>query len=261
MIEYKFKETKEPETQDVDLSGMDDNESYTSVTTFPAEEAIKTPDMAEISSLMDIVEENEKNAREGGNKIVTSEDFVFTSEIIEKKKEKQRTMLLGASEKVVETIREGAEIIKRTSSDKERVRTYNKTAEMPKISHGKPAETGGKKTFLFFIIACLAVGILFGVQANSYYVAQIAVGKTVDAMSCAFGWFTTEGLPVVVDPLYPDVFFTAFAMGAGVLGVIGLFVWLDNDAKKASRVGHEHGSAHLGTPRDFKIFKNKFMER
>lgn len=69
-----------------------------------------------------------------------------------------------------------------------------------------------------------------------------------------------DALPVSLTPLNTSVAGIAFLMGFGILGIIGLFIYLDSEQKNLSRVGHEHGSARLGEPKDFKNFKTKFMD-
>lgn len=200
-------------------------------------------------------------------KIVHEEDVVITSEQaqqeqaeVQEEDTKVRKLFVKTMEWVVETIRDGVSEIEKTSSDKKIVREYKKEAVMPKIVHAKPMESkGGFKKILLFLLACAAVGVFMGIKANSYYI--YSGGKVTSAMSCAFSWLTVESLPYAVSPLYTDIFFVGFLLGFGILGVIGLFIWLDSDAKKNSRVGHEHGKARLGTSKDFKTFKNKFMEK
>lgn len=140
------------------------------------------------------------------------------------------------------------------------VRKYTNEAQFEKISFAKPTELnrGGKKKFIIFALVCIAVGIFFAVEANSYWVYMN--GKTTP-MSAAFAWVTVfDDLPVSLSPMDSSVMGMGFLMGAGILGIIGLFVYLDSDQKKLSRVGHEHGNARLGTPKDFKAFKQKFMD-
>lgn len=144
------------------------------------------------------------------------------------------------------------------SESKGKVRTYNKTAVMPKNSFAKPLEEGGAfvKKLLLFLAACVVLGIVVGIKANSYYI----VHDNESALNCAIMWIMEEGVPMSIDPFYANVFATGFLLGFGLLGIIGLFTYLDSEQKKHSRVGHEHGSAHLATSKDFKIYKNKFME-
>lgn len=161
---------------------------------------------------------------------------------------------------ICEQFQDGATLLERTDSGKKAVRTYDKTAQMPKIVYSKASASGGiVKKIIVFLIVCCCVGTFFGVQSNSYYIFK--EGTVSNTMSCALGWiFEADKMKMKLSPFVPEVFFTGFAVGAGILAVLGLFIYLDNESKKRSRVGHEHGSAHLGTGRDFKIFKNKFME-
>lgn len=141
------------------------------------------------------------------------------------------------------------------------VRKYTNVAEMQKIVFAKPKEVNGNplKKIAIFGIVCLFVGIFFGVEANSYY--NMMGGKVQSDLACAWSWLTVfDTMPVSIEPLNSSVFFTAFAIGFGILGIIGLFVYLDTEQKRLSRVGHEHGNARLGTKKDFKTFKTKFMD-
>lgn len=198
---------------------------------------------------------------------VHEEDVEYvTEQSLKEKAEKEegekkvRKLIVKTMEWVVETIKDGVSDIENTSSDKEKVREYKKEAVMPKIVHAKPLESkGGIKKILLFLAACACVGAFVGVKANSFYIFR--KGDVKNAMSCAFSWIMEEGMPYNISPFYSDVFFTGFLIGFGLLGIIGLFIWLDSDAKKNSRVGHEHGKARLGTSKDFKTFKNKFMEK
>lgn len=189
----------------------------------------------------------------------TAEDL--QNEKLQKESEDNKQALEIEGKRIaLDALKGATEELERTSPKDPHARQYKNSAVMPKVSFAKPSTQGGglKKLFLF-LIACCAVGIFFGVEANSYY--NYKDGKTNGVMSCTFSWLTVENLPISVTPLDTATFFGAFAIGAGILGIIGLFIWLDSDAKKKSRVGHEHGSSHLGTSRDFKVYKNKFMEK
>lgn len=129
---------------------------------------------------------------------------------------------------------------------------------VPKITFAKPKEAGGGlKKLLFFLCACVAVGTFLGVKANSYWVST---GMKSGGFESAYMWLLKENLPTVLNPLSPQIFGAGFCFGAGLLGIIGLFVYLDNDQKKRSRVGHEHGYTHIAEKKDFNVYKNKFME-
>lgn len=206
----------------------------------------------------------EKNNLESFEQVFTSseppikkEEVTFAVETTPEQAEKVHQTEMAIGNRLVEvqqTLKEAAQEVKDTSDKAERIREYKKNAEMPKIVHAK-ASTGANPLIKlgFFLVACIAVGVFFGIKANSYYVYS---GK-----SSAFGWLTVENLPYVFSPIYSDVFMTGFLAGAGILGVIGLFTYLDNDTKKASRVGHEHGQAHLAKAADHKTYTNRFMER
>lgn len=193
-----------------------------------------------------------------------------------KRKSKARELIIGIKKWVVEVMSIGENASSSVSADDEdqpetegegqialaetkKVRSYNKTAEMPKITYSAPIKG---KSFAFkltvFLIACAAVGVFMGVQANSYFFYK--GGKVESTLACAWSWLMEENMPITFSPINGSVFGLAFLVGFGILGIIGLFIWLDGDAKKQSRVGHEHGNARLGTKRDFKIFKRKFMD-
>lgn len=185
-------------------------------------------------------------------------DIPEADEALEKKKTNVKKIIIGIREWVVELIREGAVIAEKTGSDKKAAREYTKKAEMPKITFAAPVKKMSfVKKLIIFLIACVGLGVFFGVKANSYF--WFKDGKA-NAMACAWSWLMEEKLPIIMSPVQSDVFLTGFSMGFGILGIIGLFIWLDSDAKKRSRVGHEHGNARLGTNRDFKTYKRKFMD-
>ena len=190
------------------------------------------------------------------------------NEEVEKKKSRGNKVIIGMfqwikktsfSDGVESDIDDETDVVAQEAANK-KVRTYNKTAEMPKIIYGAPVK---KKSFLFklvvFLIACSGVGTFLGVEANSYFFYK--GGKVESALACAWSWMIEyDKMPTTISPINSEVFWTSFFVGFGLLGIIGLFIWLDNDSKKQSRVGHEHGNARLGTKRDFKIFKRKFMD-
>lgn len=186
-------------------------------------------------------------------------DTTESNEALEKKKTNVKTIIIGIKEWVVELIHEGTNVAERTGSDKKAAREYNKEAQMPKITFAAPAKkmSFGKK-LIIFLIACVAVGIYFGVEANSFFWYNNGVVES--SFACAWSWIMIENLPTVMSPIESGAFMAGFFLGFGILGIIGLFVWLDSDAKKQSRVGHEHGNARLGSKRDFAIFKRKFMD-
>lgn len=207
-----------------------------------------------------IVSENTENA-------VKDSDITYSSSETEEKKTEAQEQVNKAQELVVDSFSwivektmEGIDVIERTSDKKQKVRTYKNVAVMPKITYAKAAS--GKsflKTLIIFLIVCSVVGGIFSVYANSYMAVHYKENPT--PMACAFSWIMEfDTLPINLSQTYPDVMGMGFLMGFGILGIIGLFVWLDSDAKKQSRVGHEHGAARLANDRDYKTFKNKFME-
>lgn len=198
---------------------------------------------------------------------VTEEEIEYTSDVKEQeeeekieKKEALQKLFLGAFSWLVEKTNEGVELAENISSDKNAVRKYNKKAEMPKITYAKArGETPFLKKLIIFLIICTGIGIMFGAEANSYMAFHYAEKPT--PMGCSFGWIAEfDSLPFNISRFYGNVFFTGFMLGFGILGIIGLFIYLDSEQKKASRVGKEHGSAHIAKNRDYKIYKNKFME-
>lgn len=146
------------------------------------------------------------------------------------------------------------------SKPREHVRTYSKDAKMEKIVFRKPREKESIMPKLIMLIGgCIAVGVFLGLQANSYYIYK--GGKVKSNLSCVFSWIMEENMPFSMSPINGAVFGTGFLAGACVLGVIGLFIYLDSSTKKQSRVGHEHGSSRIATPKDIKNFRNRFMEK
>lgn len=190
---------------------------------------------------------------------VTEQERIEENEKIEE----SRKIVIQANSWIVQTIKEAADVLERTSDKKESVRVYDKKAEMPKIKYSKATmKISGWKKFLLFLVACVIVGLFFAVYANSYKQAKINDLEQPTLIGCAFGWILVmDTLELSLSHIYIDVFWSAFAMGFGLLALIGLFVWFDSDVRKQSRVGHEHGAARLGNERDYKKFKKKFMER
>lgn len=207
-----------------------------------------------------IASKNTENTVKDSDITYSSPETEKQEEEAQKQAEKARELVVDSFSWIVEKTMEGVDVIERTSDKKANVRTYNKVAEMPKITYAKAAK---EKTLLGtvvkLLIACSACGGFFGVYANSYMAAHVKEKPT--PMTCAFSWIMEfDTLPINVSQIYPDALGMGFLMGFGILGIIGLFILLDNDAKKQSRVGHEHGAARLATNSDYKTFKNKFME-
>lgn len=193
-----------------------------------------------------------------GKKIIKD---ITSYEIVNKTPEKQKQAL----EKVIDGVKVLVkDVVEETVAENQKprktVRKYTNEAKMEKVSFAKPRETNGSpaKKLGMFMIVCVIVGIFFAVQANSYY--NFKEGKVENEMSCAFSWLMEENLPMSLDPLNWSVMGCGFGMGFGILAVVGLFIYVDSDQKKQSRIGHEHGSARLGTGSDFKQFQRKFMD-
>lgn len=193
-----------------------------------------------------------------GKKIIKD---ITSYEIISQTPEKQ----IEAMEKVIDGVKvlvkdTAEEAVAENQKPRKAVRKYTNEAKMEKVTFAKPRETNGSpaKKLCMFLIVCVIVGIFFAVQANSYY--NFKEGKVENEMSCAFSWLMEENLPVSLDPLNWSVIGCGFGMGFGILAVIGLFIYVDSDQKKQSRIGHEHGSARLGNGSDFKQFQRKFMD-
>lgn len=194
------------------------------------------------------------------NKDIHDEDITVKTETKEQEKnEKTRKIFIKTKEWVVDCVNEGVNSLKRISQNKERIRVYDKKVEMPKIAFKKATEQTNPlpKVFLFLAACCVAGGFL-GYMANSYYVYK--QGNVTSTLSCAFSWMMQDNMPYTIIPFHSDVFWTAFLCGFGILCIIALFIWLDSETKKNSRIGHEHGKARLGKPSDFKNYKKKFME-
>lgn len=174
--------------------------------------------------------------------------------------EEQKENLTKTIDGVTVPIKKGiAKEVEDLTTVRERKRTYNKKAEMYKATFAKPKELGGgglKKLVGFMIVACI-VGIFLAVQANSYYIYM--KGNVNSTFECVIGWLG-KNIPISVSPLHTDVALFAFGVGAGVIGVIGIFKYLNDEQMKQSRVGHEHGNQHLATANDVKAYRTKFME-
>ncbi len=174
--------------------------------------------------------------------------------------DEQKEMLTRVIDGVTLPVKNNMEEIKK-QYDRKKVRKYTNSAVMQKVTFAKPKEVGGNKAkkLFIFLIACIFAGGFMAVEANSFY--NFKGGKVESDLACAFSWLTVfDTMPVSLSPMNLSVMGLAFLIGFGILGIIGLFVYLDNEQKHQSRVGHEHGNSRLGTPKDFKQFKQKFME-
>ena len=149
---------------------------------------------------------------------------------------------------------------KELTAELPKIRNYTNKAEFEKINFAKPVEAKGswKKKLLILLVACLVVGCFLGVKANSYFI--YTGGKTTDGIACTFSWLMADNMPYALTPFNSSIFMTAFGIGAGIVAIVGIFVYLEGEQKRQSRVGHEHGNARLGTASDFKKFKTQFMD-
>lgn len=207
---------------------------------------------------------------EGNEAVVKSEEVVYSTPTSEAEKEKEiekieesRRLIIDSFSWIVQNIKDAVDVIKKTSDTKASVRKYDKVAEMPKITYAKAVtekSTGAR--IMRYAIVCLIIGIVFCVMSNSYTAFEASQGNAIpSAMASAFSWILKFDQISVSTVIYPASAASGFFIGFGISAIICLFIWLESDSKKQSRVGHEHGAARLGTNRDFKIFKNKFMER
>lgn len=210
--------------------------------------------------------EQSKKDGEVNTAFFDEEDFLFNPNkdnkiIVEKEMENDDvaaiTLVLDSILYSFESLTE--EVENKYAVKREKVRTYNGEAKKAEVKFAKPKE---ERSFISKLIIaaiiCAAIGIFFGVQANSYF--NYENGKVTSDFACMFSWLMATNMPISVSPLNTSVFMTAFFTMFGVSAVVTLLVWLSMDDKKRSRVGHEHGAARLGTTSDFKQYKNKFME-
>lgn len=178
-------------------------------------------------------------------------------------------MITEEEEKAIKAVKEStAELCKTVLDEKSKeltaelpkVREYTNKAEFEKINYAKPVEAKGswKKKLLILLIACFVVGCFLAVKANSYFV--YTNGKTTDGIACTFSWLMADDMPYALTPFNSSIFMTAFGIGAGLVAIVGIFIYLESEQKRQSRVGHEHGNARLGTASDFKKFKTRFMD-
>lgn len=106
-------------------------------------------------------------------------------------------------------------------------------------------------------VAAVAAGIYFGLEANSYYLANAKRNPTW--LNCTFGWLA-DPPTIRLSPFYSDIFFGAFACTVFIVGAILLLMWDSASGKKRRREGKEHGASRLATPSDFRKFQKRFMD-
>ena len=161
----------------------------------------------------------------------------------------------------VKIIMEASKSLKQTSADKPAVRHYNK--KKPKRRKAKftkeKKEGNAFGTFIKVVVIALIIGTFLGTKGLAYY-NTYGTKKTTPAQAC-FGWFSKD-VPVTLQTVMPfnaEVFLTGLGIGAGAFLMIAVFVYLDKDQKKESRIGHEHGKARLATMTDYKQYTRNFM--
>jgi hypothetical protein len=161
----------------------------------------------------------------------------------------------------VKIIMEASKSLKQTSADKPAVRHYNK--KKPKRRKAKftkeKKEGNAFGTFIKVVVIALIIGTFLGTKGLAYY-NTYGTKKTTPSQAC-FGWFTKD-VPVTLQTVMPfnaEVFLTGLGIGAGAFLMIAVFVYLDKDQKKESRIGHEHGKARLATMTDYKQYTRNFM--
>lgn len=196
-------------------------------------------------------------------KVPYEEEEVLNDENVEyyvanKKDYEQEKMFIIDGVKI---IMEASKSLKQTSADKPAVRHYNK--KKPKRRKAKftkeKKEGSAFGTFIKVVVIALIIGTFLGTKGLAYY-NTYGTKKTTPSQAC-FGWFTKD-VPVTLETVMPfnsEVFLTGLGIGAGAFLMIAVFVYLDKDQKKESRIGHEHGKARLATMTDYKQYTNNFM--
>ncbi len=232
----------------------------TTLETFDSGSSLKKFDISEMLEKMSAQNEDNRESEpsEKEKKILYKENVEYVTEKPPPESAVQAAKkLIDGVQLVVQAVVEETE---NNLKPKEKVREYKKKATMEKIVFRKPKQEGSfLPKVIIFLCVCAAVGIFLGLQANSYYIFK--KGKVTSTFSCVFSWLLEENMPFSMETIDGSVFGTGFLCGFLLLAVIGILIYLDSDAKKQSRVGHEHGKARLATPKDFKNFKNKFMEK
>ena len=248
-----FEDIDDDSTNYVESSGMQEDEHTHKAREQPPAEVEKN----KLESVRNKKRHNDIKNREN----VYENDREFLGGVNKAIESQTITIKDGSTEKEIPFEQESSnDNTKKIVSELVHVREYKNKAELEKQVFAKPREeTGLKKKLMMSLIVCVIVGIFLGVQANSYY--NFKEGAVTSALSCCFSWLMTENMPTSTNPLNTEIFMTGFGVGAGLLAIIILFIFLNNDEKKRSREGHEHGNSRLATPNDFKSYKNKFMER
>jgi len=223
-------------------------------------------------SLTNITTEDREQYHEIQEGIKTPLENIIDPEQIECKREKTEieivqdekahTMTIEGIKFAKEVIDEAIQTEKNTGLEAEKLREYTNEAEYFKGSFAKPKENEEDKTKKFIIMAAMsfAIGIFGGIQSNRYYTTK--EGKVENIFNCTWSWlFSIDDMPLKILPFHSGAFFTGFFVWFIILAIICLFIWINNDVMKNSRVGHEHGNAKLMDKNSFQKFKNRFMEQ
>lgn len=188
-----------------------------------------------------------------------NENTQFTAEIIPDEEKIQNTVIIIDGVKRV--LQSAAQILSEANIVILPKRKYKNVAKFDKINHAKPKEAQPSMLpkLIMAIGITLALSAYFGIEANSYYIAN--QDKAPTAMQCAFGWIMEyDSLTMALSPFYADIFFAAFGMVAFIMAVVIFFMWDNSEQKKRRREGKEHGAGRLATSSDFKKFKSRFMD-
>ena len=252
-----FNKSELDELDEVELEG-DFGDEGTTIETFSSDGELKMFNIDEMLQTLSNEDIQDEDVELDDRKTLQKENIEYVTDHSVSQKTIQATKkFIDGIEMIVKT---AVENVQNELKPRESKRTYSKKSSVEKTVYRKPKEAGSfLPKLIMFICACIAAGIFLGLQANSYYIFKN--GKVESSFSCVFSWLMEENMPFSMSSIDGDVFKTGFLTGFCILAVIGLLIYLDSDAKKQSRVGHEHGKARLATPKDFKNFKNRFMEK
>ncbi len=261
-------EESEQQTQEAPVENeYPENLMVNAVLTNSTIHALTEEDHSDIQTIANLNNQPTESILENAVNAVRDEDVTVSSAAEERERQEREEkvsqdnqMVIDGVAKIKKLAGEASDIINRTSNEVENVREYKNETKYPEIKYGKAAkESSFVSKLIKFLIVCCVTGGVFAVYSNSYMAIHYREKPT--GMQCAFSWIMEfDTLPVNMTDIYPEAMGMGFLMGFGILGIIGLFIWLDSDAKKQSRVGHEHGAARLATNSDYKTYKNKFME-
>ena len=198
-------------------------------------------------------------------KKITSDEITVSSDAAKEAEEVNKEFYSNVNKVIIDSHEwikdlqdEATELINRISDDKTPRREYKNEAVYPKANFSKPrTEQTPKKTVQILLIAGSILGLFLGTQGNNYY--EYMNGKVDSAFSCVFNSLLVENIPMA-SSFQSNIFFTGLFMGFVIVAAVYGIIYLESSTNKASRVGHEHGSAHLAKSSDYKTFKNKFMD-